>query len=91
MTSSVSLLSAGSGTLPISTPGSESTVSITDSANTTTASIILTRTSNTRDGEGPVGIYVYSQTGAGFVVRSDKRQLTTAITFDYVLVEPAVA
>ena len=91
MTSSVSLLSAGDDTLPVSTPGAESTVTVTDASCSTTCSIILTKTSNVSDGEGPIGLYVYSQDTNGFVVRSDKRQLTTAMTFDYMLVEPAVA
>ena len=86
----VALVSAGSGTLPVSTPGSESTVTISDTSITTTCSILLTRTKNVRDGEGPFNCYVYSQEdGVGFVVRSDKRQLPITLTFDYVSVELA--
>ncbi len=86
----VALTSAGSGTLPKSTPGSESTVTVSDTTITTTCSIVLTRTDNVEDGEGPFKPYVYSQTnGSGFVVRSDRGQLPLALTFDYVSIEPA--
>ena len=90
MTSSVTLLGTGASTIPVSGPGVKGTVTITDSNCSTSCSIIITRTSNTDDGMGPITLYVSAQTAAGLTVTAS-RQVPTAITFDYVLVEPAVA
>ncbi len=91
MTSSVTLLSAGSGTATKTGPGVLSTVTVVDAASSTAASIVLTRTTNIADGRGPFDGYISAQDGDGFTVTVDKRQLTASLTFDYMIVAPAVA
>ncbi len=84
------LQSAGTGTLPKSTPGAYSSVVVTDSAATTGDVIQLTPTTVVKDGQGPFGVYVASiDTGTSFTVTSTKRQLPSDLTFNYLIHDTA--
>ena len=84
----VALIVAGGSTVPVSGPGVKGTVTVSEASCTTTCQILITRTSNTDDGMGPIELYVSAQDGDGFTITA-ARQVPTAITFDYVLIEPA--
>ena len=78
--------SSGTGTLAVSGPGTEPTVTITDGSVGATDKIILTPTSKgCFDANGEFVLFVYSRAAGSFVVRS-REQLTTAITFNYISV-----
>jgi len=80
----VNLREIGTGTLPVSGPGTQSTVTISSVDIQAADVIILTETKRVKDGEGYFAPYVSSVAAGSFVAAGDKNQLPETLTFNYV-------
>jgi len=83
----ITIIGSGTGTLPISAPGAQATVTVTDGAIATGDIVIITPTSLLpADLKYNHSIFVTDIDDAGFTVKSSFNNLGTAITFGYVIV-----
>lgn len=77
----------GSGTLPVTSPGEQSTVTLTTTGSGATDIVILTPTNRVRDSRGSFQPYTHSQSAQSTIVRADKDQLPEELTFSIICVE----
>jgi len=80
----LSMTAVGTGTCPVSGPGTQSTVTVTNAGIASTNQILLTPTKRVKDGTGYFKIYVYSVGTGSMVIAVDKNQLPETLTFNYV-------
>jgi len=77
---------SGTGTLPVSGPGVQSTVTVTDANVLAADKVMLTETKRVRDSEGAFHAYVSSAGAGTFIVASSRDQLPETLTFNYISV-----
>lgn len=80
----LSLTAVGTGTLPVSGAGVQSTVTVSNGSIASGSKIVLTSTKRVKDSRGYFKPYVVSSTTGSFVVGADKDQLPETLTFNYV-------
>ncbi len=81
--------SNGTGTLPVSGPGVQSSVTVTDVNVVATDRIILTLTKRVKNQWAPFDAYVSSIGTGTFIVKSNQDQLPETLTFNYIAVKTA--
>lgn len=80
----LSIKAVGTGTLPASGPGVQSTVTVTNLSIASTHKVILTLTKRVADSEEHFDAYVDSVGTGSFVAASNKNQLPETLTFNYI-------
>ncbi len=79
----------GEGTLLASGPGVQASLTVTDGSVVTTDRVMITERGRVRDSRGAFHAYVASVNAGSFVVKSDRDQLPSSLTFDYISVQTA--
>ena len=75
----------GTGTLPKSGPGVQSTVAVTATSTTTSDIVMVTPTSTIRDAKGNFNYKVTGVTTDAFTLTCDRPQLPVAMTFNFIV------
>ena len=79
----------GTGTLPKSGPGVQSTVAVTATVAAASDVVMVTPTSTVVDGEGNFNYKVTTITTNSFTLTCDRPQLPTAMTFNFIVFDAA--